>query len=313
MDDSLRTERLAPTSVVAGLAYSLRPWQWYKQLIVLVPIAFSFRYFDVLDLGVWFDVVAGALVFSLTAGCVYVLNDIADREEDRNHPRKKHRPIASGQVPVAVAAGVAIPGLLAGPAVGWYLTPAFGALLGVYVLQNLLYSAGLKTFAFVDILVIGVGFVLRAVAGVILVGAPISPWLVLCTFLTALLLAVGKREAELAVVDGDDETRESLSDYSTDLLRMMFVSVSSVLLVSYSLYTFFVRSDAMMLTIPFALFAVFRYGYLTMEEGMKRPERMFLDRPMLANLVLWAVVVLLILYLFPAVTFEQFLSASLSR
>jgi 4-hydroxybenzoate polyprenyltransferase len=308
MSDGLRTERLTTTSVLTGLAYSLRPWQWYKQLIVLVPIAFSFQYFDVFDLTVWFRVVTGAVVFSLTAGCVYIINDIMDREEDSNHPRKKHRPIASGQVPVAVAAGVAVPVLFAGPLAGWWLTPAFGGLLGFYVLQNLLYSAGLKDLVFVDLLIIGIGFVLRAIAGVILVGAPISPWLVLCTFLTALLLGMGKRQAELSVVGDDNGTRESLSEYSSDLLRVMFISVSSVLLMSYSLYTFFVRSDAMMLTVPFALYAVFRYGYLTIEEGMKQPERMFLDKPMLVNLVVWALVALFILYLFPAATFDQFLT-----
>ena len=310
MDDGLRTERPFGTSTVAGLAYSLRPWQWYKQLIVFVPVAFSFQYFDVLDLSVWLRVVAGAVVFSLTAGCVYIVNDIADVEEDRNHPRKKHRPIASGQVSVPVAAGVALPGLVAGPLAGWWITPAFGAVLGFYVVQNLLYSAGLKDLVFVDLLLIGVGFVLRAIAGVVLVGAPISPWLILCTFLTALLLGMGKRQAELAAVGPDNGTRGSLTDYSAELLQVMFVSVSSVLLVSYSLYTFFVRSDAMMLTIPFALYAVFRYGYLTIEQGMNRPERMFLDKPMLVNLVVWALVALFILYLFPTVTFEQFLTTT---
>ena len=313
MSDGLRTERSTATSIVAGLAYSLRPWQWYKQLIIFIPIAFSFQYFEVLDPLVWFRVVVGALVFSLTAGCVYVINDIMDVKEDRNHPRKKHRPIASGQVPIAVAAGIAIPVLFVGPAVGWWLRPAFGGLLGVYVLENLLYSAGLKDVAFVDLLIIGIGFVLRAIAGVILVGAPISPWLVLCTFLTALLLGMGKRQAELGVVGEDTETRESLSEYSTDLLRVMFISVSSMLLVSYSLYTFFVRSDAMMLTIPFALYAVFRYGYLTIEKGMQRPERMFLDRPMLVNLLVWGIVTMFILYLFPTASFEQFLTTSALR
>ena len=310
MDDGLRTERPFGTSTVAGLAYSLRPWQWYKQLIVFVPVAFSFQYFDVFDLSVWLRVLAGAVVFSLTAGCVYIVNDIADVEEDRNHPRKKHRPIASGQVSVPVAAGVALPGLVAGPLAGWWITPAFGAVLGFYVVQNLLYSAGLKDLVFVDLLLIGVGFVLRAIAGVVLVGAPISPWLILCTFLTALLLGMGKRQAELAAVGPDNGTRGSLTDYSAELLQVMFVSVSSVLLVSYSLYTFFVRSDAMMLTIPFALYAVFRYGYLTIEQGMNRPERMFLDKPMLVNLVVWALVALFILYLFPTVTFEQFLTTT---
>jgi 4-hydroxybenzoate polyprenyltransferase len=309
MGDGLRTERRNASSTVAGLAYSLRPWQWYKQLIIFVPVAFSFQYFDAMDLTVWLRVVAGAVVFTFTAGAVYLLNDIADIEEDRKHPRKKHRPIASGQVSVPVAAGVAIPVIVAAPVAGWWIRPAFGGLLGVYVLQNILYSAGLKNLVFVDLMVIGVGFVLRAVAGVVLVDAPISPWLVLCTFLTALLLGIGKRQAELDPGGDDGSTRKSLSEYSVDLLRAMFVSVSSVLLVSYSLYTFFVRSNAMMLTIPFALFAVFRYGYLTIEKGMTRPQRLFLDGPMLANLIVWALVALTILYLLPTLPLEQFLTA----
>jgi 4-hydroxybenzoate polyprenyltransferase len=310
MDDGLRTEQLYVGSTVTGLAYSLRPWQWYKQLIILVPVAFSFRYFEIVNLGVWVRLVGGTAVFSLTAGGVYILNDVLDVEEDRKHPRKKHRPIASGRVPIAVATGVAIPIIIAGPVVGWWLAPAFGGLLGFYVLQNLLYSIVLKHIAFVDLIVIGVGFVVRALAGVVLVGAPISSWLILCTFLTALLLGVGKRQAELRTMDDATSTRASLSEYSADLLRVMFVSVSGVLLVSYSLYTFLVRSDVMMLTIPFAFYAVFRYGYLTIEEDMKRPQRLFFDQPMVVNLLAWALVALSILYLFPTSTWDQLLKTA---
>jgi 4-hydroxybenzoate polyprenyltransferase len=304
-DESLNVNQAA-ASTFTGIVYSLRPWQWYKQLIIFVPVVFSFQYFDAFDLTVWLRVVAGAIVFSLTAGCVYIVNDIMDVEEDRNHPRKKHRPIASGQVSVAVATGVSLPGLVAGPVAGWLIDPAFGLVLGVYVLQNALYSGGLKNLVFVDLLILGFGFVVRAVAGVVLVGAPISPWLVLCTFLTALLLGTGKRRAELDLVENGEDIRQNLEDYSGELLQMMFISVCAVLLVSYSLYTFFVRSDAMMLTIPFALYAVFRYGYLTIEEGMKQPERMFVDRPMMANLVLWALVAFAVLYLLPADSLEAF-------
>jgi 4-hydroxybenzoate polyprenyltransferase len=209
---------------------------------------------------------------------------------------------------VAVATGVSLPGLAAGPVAGWFIEPAFGIVLGVYVLQNALYSGGLKNLVFVDLLILGFGFVVRAVAGVVLVGAPISPWLVLCTFLTALLLGTGKRRAELNLVENGEDIRQNLEDYSGELLQMMFISVCAVLLVSYSLYTFFVRSDAMMLTIPFALYAVFRYGYLTIEKGMKQPERMFVDRPMMVNLLLWALVAFAVLYLLPANTVETFQS-----
>ena len=306
MSDESLTYSGTTSSTVTGIVYSLRPWQWYKQLIIFVPVVFSFQYFDVFDVAIWLRVVAGALVFSLTAGCVDIVNDIMDVEEDRNHPRKKHRPIASGRVSVAVAAGVALPGLVAGPVAGWFIAPAFGFLLGVYVVQNALYSAGLKNFVFVDLLMLGVGFVIRAIAGVVLVDAPISPWLVLCTFLTALLLGTGKRRAELGAVENGEDVRQSLDDYSSELLQVMFISVCAVLLVSYSLYTFFVRSDAMMLTIPFALYAVFRYGYLTIEKGMKQPERMFVDWPMMVNLVLWALVALAVLYILPANTVDEF-------
>ncbi|AUV82528.1 decaprenyl-phosphate phosphoribosyltransferase [Salinigranum rubrum] len=306
MSDESLTYSGTASSTVTGIVYSLRPWQWYKQLIIFVPVVFSFQYFDPLDVAIWLRVVVGATVFSLTAGCVYIVNDIMDIKEDRNHPRKKHRPIASGRVSVAVAAGVAFPGLVAGPAVGWVIDPAFGFLLVVYVVQNALYSVGLKDYIFVDLLILGVGFVIRAIAGVVLVGAPISPWLVLCTFLTALLLGTGKRRAELGSVENGEDIRQSLDDYSGELLQVMFISVCAVLLVSYSLYTFFVRSDAMMLTIPFALYAVFRYGYLTIEKGMKQPERMFVDRPMMVNLLLWALVTFAVLYFLPVKTVDEF-------
>jgi len=311
MSDSVEDSTVVSFSTIRGFAQSLRPWQWYKQLIIFVPIAFSFQYFDVSDLTIWVRVVAGALVFCLTAGCVYVINDLMDIEEDRQHPRKKHRPIASGQLPPGVAAGIALPGLLVGPLVGWWIQPAFGALLGVYVLQNLLYSAGLKALVFVDLLIIGTGFVIRALAGVVLVGAPVSPWLIICTFFTALLLGIGKRWAELDVDAPDDAVRQSLEDYSFQMLQVMLFSVSGVLLVSYSLYTFFVRPDAMMATIPFALYAVFRYYYLVIEEGLERPSEMFFDKPMMGNLILWALLVFGILYVLPSVSFGFFVETSI--
>jgi len=311
MSDSVEDSTVVSFSTIRGFAQSLRPWQWYKQLIIFVPIAFSFQYFDVSDLTIWVRVVAGALVFCLAAGCVYVINDLMDIEEDRQHPRKKHRPIASGQLPPGVAAGIALPGLLVGPLVGWWIQPAFGALLGVYVLQNLLYSAGLKALVFVDLLIIGTGFVIRALAGVVLVGAPVSPWLIICTFFTALLLGIGKRWAELDVDAPDDAVRQSLEDYSFQMLQLMLFSVSGILLVSYSLYTFFVRPDAMMATIPFALYAVFRYCYLVIEEGLERPSEMFFDKPMMGNLILWALLVFGILYVLPSFSFGFFVETSI--
>jgi 4-hydroxybenzoate polyprenyltransferase len=290
-------DRLADyRSVLSGLFRELRPGQWYKQVILFIPVVFSM---NALDPDAWVRAGAGAVLFSAVAGSVYVANDIADVEEDREHPTKRHRPIASGQVsiPVAALAGAVLS--VSSVALSWWLEPLFALVLLAYVAQNLLYDYALRELLIVDLLVISAGFVLRAIGGVVLIDSPISPWLLLSTFLAALMLGSGKRWRELERLDDPADARATLADYSTEFLGFVFFSVAAMLLFAYSLYTFFARELAMMLTIPFAYFAVFRYVFLTIEGEIDRPKEILLDGKMALNFGLWGLVAVALLYALP--------------
>jgi 4-hydroxybenzoate polyprenyltransferase len=281
-------------STLVGIAYELRPWQWYKQLVLFVAVLFSG---NATDFDIWLRVTTGAVLFSVVAGATYILNDVSDVEEDRNHPTKRHRPIASGQVSVPTALGVgAVLYVIAG-ALSWRLSPTFFGLVALYIGQNITYSYILKDLLFIDLFSISAGFVIRAIAGVALVGSPLSPWLLLCTFLAALMLAISKRWGEHTVVDESAETRETLDTYTEPMLQFFFGSVATTLLMSYSLYTFFASELMMMLTIPFAFYSVFRFSQLTfVEAGTSRPQEFLVDQMLLTNAVLWGAVIVFVLY-----------------
>ncbi|MFC7229673.1 decaprenyl-phosphate phosphoribosyltransferase [Salinirubellus salinus] len=283
-------------SSLDGLVREVRPGQWYKQVILFIPVVFSM---NALNLDAWVDATMGAVLFSAVAGSIYIANDIADVEEDRRHPTKRHRPIASGQVGITTAAVTAVVLSVSSLATAWVVEPTFAAILVAYVAQNLLYDYALRDVLIVDLLVISSGFVLRAIGGILLIGSPISPWLLLSTFLAALMLGSGKRWAELERLDDPAEARTTLAKYSTDFLEFVFLSVAAMLLFAYSLYTFFARDLAMMLTIPFAYLAVFRYVYLAIEGHISDPKEMLLDRTTMVNFLLWGITTLVLLYVVP--------------
>jgi 4-hydroxybenzoate polyprenyltransferase len=262
--------------------------------MLLLGIVFSGNLFSA---EAWTEILLAIVSFTAVASATYVYNDISDVEEDRNHPVKQNRPIASGQLSVSAAA-VFGAGLFAG---GFILALIINGLFAVitlaYILQNILYSLYLKQVVIADILLIAVGFVLRAVAGVVAIGVLLSPWLVVCTFLTALLLAIGKRRHEMKVHEEPGEARATLEDYDADSLDQFLVITMSTLLVSYSLYTFFGTSAEMMITLPFAFFATFRYQHLVLKSDISaEPARLATDYPFLANLCLWTVAVIVVLY-----------------
>jgi 4-hydroxybenzoate polyprenyltransferase len=283
----------SPADRIRGLVRSLRPWQWYKQVVMFIGVIFSLNAFE---LGAWLTTFAGAALFSLTSGAMYVFNDVADREADRNHPKKRHRPIASGQVPVGLSVGVTVALLAGSLGLSWLLDPLFFGLLLIYVVQNLAYSSFFKSLVLVDVFVIAIGFVIRAVAGVVFIDVPVSPWLVLCTFAAALMLAIGKRRNELATVNDVGTTRQSLDSYTSGLLEFMFAVTSAALLVAYSLYTFFAQRRSMMLTIPFAFYAVFAFAHFVKNSDLERIERILIQPELLFAFVLWALLTALILY-----------------
>jgi 4-hydroxybenzoate polyprenyltransferase len=287
---------------VLGLLVSLRPSQWTKNLIIFAPLLFGQRLFDAAAL---VEALGAFVIFCLLSGVVYLLNDVADREGDRRHPLKKHRPIAAGEVPVAAAltlAGALAVGALA--AAVW-LRPLFAVLAAAYVVLLAFYSGPLKHVVIIDVLTIAIGFVLRAVAGAVAIDVAVSPWLYVLTILLALFLALSKRRHELVLLaDGATRHRRILEEYSPYLLDQMISVVTASTLVAYAIYTVSpetiekFRTNLLGLTLPFPLYGIFRYLYLVhQKEGGGSPSDMLLaDRPLLACVALWAVAVAVIIY-----------------
>jgi 4-hydroxybenzoate polyprenyltransferase len=289
-------------STLTGLVRETRPQQWYKQGVLLLGITFSR---NLLNPEAWTAVLFAIVGFTAVAGATYVINDIADVEADRNHPEKRHRPIASGQVPVPVAAAFAAALLIGGFGLALAVGPLLVAVLGTYLGQNLLYSTYIKHVAFADVISVAVGFVLRAIAGVVAIGVFLSPWLIVCTFLSALVLALGKRRHELGASADPQRTRETLGSYTAESVDQLLTVVTATLLMAYALYTFDRADPTMMLTLPFAFFGVFRYHHLVhTTEIAGRPEFLFTDRPSMLNLALWAATAVAALYGLPNLLVE---------
>ena len=284
------------------LFVSLRPEQWTKNLLVFAGLLFGGR---LLEPAAVFRATATFAIFCALSGAVYLFNDIADREADTRHPLKRTRPIAAGLLPVRVALVAA--GLLAAAGVqGAFLVSRRVALAAAaYLALLLLYSAALKNVVIVDVLAIAAGFVLRAVAGAVAVEVPISDWLLVCTTLLALFLALSKRRHELTLLgEGATGHRRILEEYSPYLLDQMVAVVTASTLIAYCVYATSPDTAARLgtsrlgLTIPFVLYGIFRYLYLVHQKrGGGSPAAMLVtDRPLLACVALWAMSVALILY-----------------
>jgi 4-hydroxybenzoate polyprenyltransferase len=289
-------------SLVLNLLISLRPGQWAKNLLVFAGLLFGLRLFDVTEV---LRAVAAFLIFCLLSGVVYLINDVADRESDRQHPLKARRPIASGALSVHAARTAAV--LLGGVALvsSFALGVPFFAVSVAYLALLALYSGPLKHIVIIDVLTIAIGFVLRAVAGAVAVEVEISHWLLVCTILLALFISLAKRRHELVLLaDGAASHRPILGEYSPYLLDQMISVVTASTLIAYVFYTISPETEQKFgtawlgLTIPFPLYGIFRYLYLVHQrEGGGSPADLLLtDRPLLICVTLWAVAVALIIY-----------------
>jgi 4-hydroxybenzoate polyprenyltransferase len=289
-------------SVAVNLLLSLRPAQWTKNLLIFAGLLFGRRLFDAAAVG---DALAAFAVFCALSGVVYVMNDIADRDSDRRHPLKALRPIASGALPVGAAATAAA--AIGVTAMGGALAigPAFAGVAAAYVLLQALYSGPLKHIVIIDVLTLAIGFVLRAVAGAVAVNVEISHWLLVCTVLLALFIALAKRRHEIVLLAGDAAThRPILGEYSPYLLDQMIAVVTASTLIAYIFYTVSPETQEKFgtpwlgLTIPFPLYGIFRYLYLVhRREGGGSPADLLLaDRPLLVCVALWALAVAAIIY-----------------
>ena len=295
--DGVRT----PGSTLAAIVVSLRPHQWVKNLFVFAGLIFGHKLFTP---AVW--VALGTFgIFCALSGAVYLFNDVADRERDRLHPRKRLRPIASGRLAVgtALAAGI----VLSAVSLAASFAIASGLLLTAvaYVALLAAYSAWLKHVVIVDVLVVATGFTLRAIAGAVAIDVEISGWLLICTILSALFLALGKRRHEYLTLDGAAVAhRPILGEYSAALLDQMIGVVTASTVTAYALYTMspetVAKFDTRLLpaTLPFVLYGVFRYLYLLYRRQRGgNPSELFLnDRALVINTALWIAAVVAIIY-----------------
>ncbi len=307
--DAVAAAPLAQRSPFTAALATLRPHQWVKNLFVAAPLVFSKHLFDSA-----YNLRAAAAVglFCAVSGAVYALNDVRDVDADRNHPVKRNRPIAAGELSersaLLIAMSLAIVALMAGA----FISPFLALVLGGYLLNNLAYSLGLKHIAFLDVAMISGGFLLRVLGGALAISVPVSPFLFLCTGLLAGLLGFGKRAHELVLSNTHanhpqscpSKTRRSLTGYSRRRLIMLLIILAATTCVAYAFYTqsertvLLFQTQALIWTLPFCVIGIGRFLHmaLTSRDPRSPTELMLRDPLFVVNLGLWALTVFIIVY-----------------
>ncbi len=288
-------------STFKALVKTMRPKQWTKNAFVFTALIFDRKLFQPEPL---LKTVVAFVLFCMAASAVYIVNDLADIEQDRRHPKKRFRPLAAGelsprvaQIAAIVLVGVAVPTAFL---VDFYL----GVILTGYLALQFAYSHLLKHLVIIDVMTVAAGFVLRVAAGVVVVQVErFSPWLYVCTTLLALFIAINRRRHELTLLAEDASNhRRILDEYNLAFLDEMNSMVTASTVIAYSLYTFSApnlpANHTMMLTIPFVIYGLFRYLYLihVRGEGGAPDELVLRDKPLFATLALWGLAVVIILY-----------------
>ena len=281
---------------------SMRPRHWAKNVLVFVPLVFALHAGELLPL---FKACAAFVLFCGLSGAGYLLNDYVDREGDRLHKIKATRPVASGRLPIGKALQSSVLLYLVCLVASFLLNVHFGYVALAYALIGIVYSLALKNIVIVDLFMVAAGYVLRVVAGAVVIPVTISSWLLICAMLLSLFIALSKRSIELRLLQGDAVNhRKTLAEYNPYLLDQMTAVITSALLVAYTLYT---RSPGtlekfhtggLVYTVPFMLYGIFRYLYLIhVKEGYHTLERVLVtDKPMIVNLILYVLVVGFVLY-----------------
>ena len=287
--------------LVLALLDSLRPRQWVKNLFVFAGVIFSQQ---LLTPRIW-PALAAFAIFCGLSGAIYLFNDVADRDKDRLHESKRLRPVASGALPLGAAVGFGVLLLAGCLAAAFRLSPSFGLVALAYGALLTAYSVWLKHVVILDVLTVAAGFVLRAVAGAVAVDVEISGWLLICTILIALFLALGKRRHEYRSLTGDAAAhRPILAEYSEGFLDQMISVVTASTVITYALYTMSAETVAkfhtrlLPLTLPFVLYGIFRYLYLLYRRdlGDNPSDLLVTDRGLLLDALLWMLVTLAIIY-----------------
>lgn len=289
-------------STLSLLAISLRPEQWTKNLLLFAGLIFGGR---LLEVDAVLAAVAAFAVFCALSSSVYLFNDVWDRDADRRHPLKQTRPVATGDLPMRTALTAAAVLAAAAIPAAFLIGTALGVVAASYALLLLLYSTALKHVVIIDVLTISGGFVLRAIAGALAVNVPIGPWLLSCTTLLALFLALSKRRHEMVLLgEGAVDHRRILEEYSPYLLDQMIAVVTASTLIAYTVFATSadtaqrLGTSRLSLTIPFVLYGIFRYLYLVHQrrQGGSPAALLASDRPLLACVALWVGTVAVLLY-----------------
>ena len=300
--------KLARTA--SAIVRATRPRQWTKNLLIVLPLLFTINELWTLDeMGAALDlfgrVGAAFALLCAASGAAYLFNDARDAERDRANPLKKHRPVASGELPAPLAVALALVVAITVSSLAFILDTRFGAVVVAYLVIQLAYSLGMKNLGVLDTFIVALGFVLRVEAGAAVLDVPVSPWLYLCTGLGAMFIALAKRRSELARAgESARDQRDALQSYQVPALDQFMGIVGTSALVSYALYTFTAENmpdnHAMMLTIPFLVYGLFRYIHLVHTGTVgETPEEIILsDWPMILAIVLWLGVSMVVLLVF---------------
>lgn len=287
---SERPRPRTPLSILRAAIAQLRPKQWAKNALLFAALVFSGEFLVPESV---FNAFAGFAAFSLMASSGYVFNDYLDREADRKHPKKKHRPIASGALPERFAVGLMLVVLGAGVALAWWVGPWFLGIGLLYLATTLSYSYYFKHLVILDVMFLASGFVWRVVAGALAIQVHVSAWLFLCTAFLALFLGFNKRRAELRELGGRSGTRRNLVEYNERMLQEFQSIVTANTVLSYALYAVLGAPSAwMVLTVPFVLYVIFRYIYLVEQkgEGGAPDETLLSDVPILVSTAMFGVI-----------------------
>jgi len=288
--------------MLKGIIESLRIKQWIKNLFLLAAIVFDRQLTNYHALK---QIIIGIIVFNLLSSSVYLFNDLFDIQADGNHPVKKNRPIASGRVKKEVAIIASLVLGIGSLVLAYFLSFSFFMICLVYLGINLIYSKGLKHVPIIDVMIVAAGFVLRVAAGVTLIHVErFSPWMYVVTTLLSLFIGFGKRRAELTLLAVEaNQHRKVYNGYTIEFLDQLITIVSGTTIVAYSLYTFSApnlpENHAMMLTIPFVLYGIFRYLYIieVQKSGGAPEDLLFKDKPLQLSVLLWGLSILVIFYI----------------
>jgi 4-hydroxybenzoate polyprenyltransferase len=289
-------------SILKNIIISLRPYQWSKNFLVFAALIFSGNIFVLEDLKLS---LMTFMLFSLSSGSIYLFNDIIDRNEDVIHPAKKLRPVASGQLPVRSAAAASLIIGFFSIIGSFFLSQLLACIFIGYIILTVLYTLKLKHIVILDIVIVALGFVLRAIAGAVVINVKISPWLLVCTLFLALFIVIGKRRHEFVLLQENAVGhRKILKEYNLLLLDQMIVVATATSIVSYALYTLDnntinkFHTEHLVYTIPFVIMGMFRYFFLIYKKNLgDRPEKILLnDKGILVTILLWIITIGIIIY-----------------